>query len=170
VTTIGTTCDSGLGSSRRKKIMPLGEKLWEETSKAIGRRINDVSEKGVHEEVSFHGEIRGFGRLKGVVGRTVGTDNYWEKITCENVINGTANGVLTLGTDMVGFKAYGLGKLVKHSPLRPESLVSLIWFPDPPPSLAWMTTTIVIWEALVDPKNQTITATAYEWAGAKQGS
>ena len=62
------------------------------------------------------GDLRGFGRLKGIVGRTVGTDNYWEKISGENVINGTARGVLTLGADMVGFKAYGMGELVKHSP------------------------------------------------------
>lgn len=147
--------------------MPIGEKLWEEKSKAIGRRINDVSERGVHEEVSFVGEIKGFGRLKNVAGRIVGTDNYWEKITGENVIHGTANGVLTLGTEMVGFKAVGLGKLVKHSPLRPEALVSLIWFPDPPPSLPWTNSTIVIWEAVVDPKTQTISANAYEWVGEK---
>lgn len=145
--------------------MPIGPKLWEEKSKAIGRRINDVSERGVHEEVSFMGEIKGFGRLQDIVGRVVGTDNYWEKITGENVIHGTANGVLTLGTEMVGFKAVGLGKLVKHSPLRPEALVSLIWFPDPPPNLPWTNSTIVIWEAVVDPKTQTITANAYEWVG-----
>jgi hypothetical protein len=132
--------------------MAIGQKLWEERSKAVGRRICDVSEKGVHEEVTFMGEIRGFGRLEGVVGRTVGTDNYWEKINGENIINGTACGVLTLGEGvLVGFKALGLGKLVKRSPLRPEALVSLIWFPDPPPELGWMTTTIVIWEAVVDP-------------------
>jgi hypothetical protein len=145
--------------------MAIGEKLWEEKSKAVGRRICDVNENGVHEEVTFVGEINGFGRLKGIVGRTVGTDNYWEKITGDNVLNGSACGVLTLGAEMVGFKAIGLGKLVKHSPLKPEALVSLIWFPDPPPDLNWMITTIVIWEAVVDPKNQTVTATAYEWVG-----
>jgi hypothetical protein len=146
--------------------MAIGQKLWEEVSKAVGRRICDVSECGVHEEVTFVGQITGFGRLQGISGRTVGTDNYWEKITGENVINGTACGVLTLGTELVGFKALGLGKLIKRSPLRPEDLVSLIWFPDPPPSLDWMRTTIVIWEAVVDPEKQTISATAYEWVGA----
>src|SRR5262249_38132154 len=76
--------------------MPFGEKLWEEISKAASRRIHDVSERGVHEEVSFVGEITGLGRLKGLKGRIVGTDNYWEKITEENVIHGNANGLLTL--------------------------------------------------------------------------
>jgi hypothetical protein len=42
--------------------MPLGEKLWEEKSKAVVRRIMDVSEKGVHAETTFTGEIQGFGR------------------------------------------------------------------------------------------------------------
>jgi hypothetical protein len=152
--------------------MPIGDKLWEETSKAVGRRINDVSEKGVHEEVSFVGEITGFGRLKGMKGRIVGTDNYWEKITGENVIYGNANGILTLQGknegEIVGFKAVGLGKLVKRSPLKPEDLLSLIWFPDPPPEFPWMRSTIVIWEAVVDPKKQTITATAYEWVGSSK--
>jgi hypothetical protein len=152
--------------------MPIGDKLWEETSKAVGRRINDVSERGIHEEISFAGQITGFGRLKGMKGRIVGTDNYWEKITGENVIHGNANGVLTLQGEkegeIVGFKAVGLGKLVKHSPLRPEDLLSLIWFPDPPPELSWMKSVIVIWEAVVDPKNQTITATAYEWVGSSR--
>ena len=101
--------------------MPIGDKLWEETSKAVGRRINDVSERGVHEEVSFVGEITGFGRLKGMKGRIVGTDNYWEKITGENVIYGNANGVLTLQGkkegEIVGFKAVGLGTRSSSVPL-----------------------------------------------------
>ena len=54
--------------------------------------------------------------------------------------------------------------------MRPEALLSLIWFPDPPPSLSWLTITIVLWEAVVDPKTQTIKATAYEWAGPKGGN
>jgi hypothetical protein len=149
--------------------MPIGEKLWEEISKAASRRIHDVSERGVHEEVSFVGEITGFGRLKGMKGRIVGTDNYWEKITEENVIHGNANGLLTLqGKNegaLVGFKAVGLGKLVKRSPAKPSDLLSLIWFPDPPPEFPWMRNTIVIWEAAVDPKKLTITATAHEWVG-----
>jgi hypothetical protein len=147
--------------------MPIGEKLWEETSKAVGRRFNDVSERGVHEEVSFVGEVKGFGRLRGIKGRTSGTDNYWEKLSGESVVNGTACGVMTLGAEIVGFKAYGLGKLVKRSPARPQDLLSLIWFPDPPPSLSWLTNTIVLWEAVVDEKSQTINATAYEWIGPK---
>lgn len=152
--------------------MPFGDKLWEETSKAAGRRILDVSDRGVHEEVSFIGEITGFGRLKGMTGRIVGTDNYWERITGENVIFGDANGLLTLqGKDegaLVGFKAVGLGKLVKRSPAKPSDLLSLIWFPDPPPEFPWMRNLIVIWEAAVDPKKLTITATAHEWVGSSE--
>jgi hypothetical protein len=144
--------------------MPYGPKLWEETSTAVVRRILDVSEKGIHEEVSFRGQIRGFGRLQGIVGRTVGTDNYWETVTGESIISGTACGVLTLGEgQLVGFRAMGHGKFIHHSPLAFEDLVLLIQFPDPPPSLSWMKQTIVIWEGRVDPRNQTIEAVAYEW-------
>jgi hypothetical protein len=39
----------------------------------------------------------------------------------------------------------------------------LLYFPDPPPSLEWMRTTLILWEAVTDPVSQTITATAYEW-------
>jgi hypothetical protein len=75
-----------------------------------------------------------------------------------------------LGKELVGFKALGLGKLIKRSPLRPEDLVSLIWFPDPPPEFGWMRTTIVIWEAVVNPEKQMITASAYEWEGTAAAS
>lgn len=146
--------------------MPFGPMLWQENSSAVGRRITDVSEKGIHEEVSFRGQIKGCGRLQGVEGRIVGTDDYWETVTGESIISGTACGVLTLGEgQLVGFRAMGLGKFVHHSPLGFEDLVLLISFPDPPPSLSWMKTTIVIWEARVDPRTQSIEAVAYEWEG-----
>jgi len=149
--------------------MAIGAKLWDEVSKAAGRRICDVTGDAIQEEVTFVGQITGCGRLEGITGRTVGTDHYWERINCENVLNGTANGVLTLGNELIGFKAVGLGKLIKRSPLRPEDLVSLIWFPDPPPAFEWMRTTIVIWEAVVDPARQTVNASAYEWVGTPAG-
>jgi len=142
--------------------MPLGEKLWEEKSKAVGRRFLDVAEKAVHEEVSFVGEIKGFGKLKGVEGRVSGTDDYWEKLTGD-VIHGTACGVMRLREDIIPFKAVGIGKMVRQSPLAIEKLLSLIYFVDPPPDFSWMRTTLVLWEAVTDPKSQTITATAYEW-------
>jgi hypothetical protein len=142
--------------------VPLGEKLWEEKSRSLGTRITDVSERGIQEEVSFSGEVRGFGRLEGITGRIVGTDEHSGRLS-EGVISGTAVGALTLGDDMMAFRAVGLGKLTKKSPLGAEMLVSLIHFPDPPPNLSWMRTTLIIWEAVVDAKNQTITATAYEW-------
>jgi hypothetical protein len=147
--------------------LPLGPKLWEEKTKAVGRRILDVSEKGVHEELSFVGEITGFGRMEGLKGRVVGTDDYWEKLT-PSVINGTASGVMTikgpnLEGEIVGYKTVGIGTMVRHSPLAIERLVSLLYFPDPPPSLEWMRTTLILWEAVTDPVSQTITATAYEW-------
>jgi hypothetical protein len=152
--------------------MPFGDKLWEEKSKTVGMRINDVSERGIQEEVSFVGEIKGFGRLNGTKGRIFGTDSFWEKITGgEGVVQGNANGMLRLegkgGSEVVGFKALGLGKLVKRSPSKVQDLLSIIWFPDPPPEFSWMKSTIVIWEAFVDPKAQTIEATAYEWAGSR---
>jgi hypothetical protein len=142
--------------------MPLGEKLWEETSKAVGKKIMDVSEKGIQEEVNFVSDIRGFGRLQGMEGKIVGTDEHTGKLR-EGVISGTASGVLTLGDEMVSYKAVGLGKLVKKSPLGASKLVSLLDFIDPPPNLSWMSDMLVIWEAEVDTENQLIKATAYEW-------
>lgn len=53
--------------------MPLGQKLWDETSKAVGKRILDCSDKGIHAEVSFVGQIKGCGRLAGIDGKIVGT-------------------------------------------------------------------------------------------------
>jgi hypothetical protein len=45
--------------------MPRGQLLWKEESRAVARRIKDVSEKGVSEEVQFVGQIKGFGRMEG---------------------------------------------------------------------------------------------------------
>jgi hypothetical protein len=92
----------------------------------------------------------------------MGTDDYWEKLTGE-VITGTACGVLALQDEFVPFKAVGIGKLVRRSPLGVESLLSLIYFVDPPESLSWMRNTLVLWEAMTDPKTHSVTATAYEW-------
>jgi hypothetical protein len=142
--------------------MPLGKKLWEEKSKAVGRRIIDCSEKGIHAEVSFVGQIKGFGRLAGIEGKIVGTDDYWEKLTGD-VITGTACGVLSLKDEFIPFKAVGVGKLIKKSPLALEKLLSLLWVIDPPPTFSWMRNTLILWEAVTDPKTQTVTATAYEW-------
>src|SRR6266536_2653490 len=130
--------------------MPLGDKLWEETSKAVGRRILEVSDQGVHEEVSFVGEIKGFGRLNGARGRIVGTDDYVEKLT-EDIISGTAAGVLRMEDgEIIPFKTVGVGKLVRKSPLGIEKLLSLLSFINPPPNYAWMRSTIVVWEAETD--------------------
>jgi hypothetical protein len=144
--------------------MPLGQKIWEQRSRAVGRRILDVTERGIHEEVSWVGEVSGFGLIEGVEGRIVGTDNYIEKTTGE-IISGSACGVLTFQDHIVGFKALGLARMVKHSPLAIENLLSLIYFVDPPPDLGWMRNTLIVWEAITDPKVQSVLAQAHEWVG-----
>jgi hypothetical protein len=45
-------------------------------------------------------------------------------------------------------------------------LVSLLWVVDPPPELDWMRDTLILWDAVTDPKTQTVEATAYEWTEA----
>jgi hypothetical protein len=145
--------------------MPLGEKLWEETSIAGGARIKDVSEKGVSQEISFAGQCTWFGRLEGRVAKVVGTDDFWEKATGD-VMTGTARGVMTFQDgeyEIVPFKAIGIGKAKRTSPGKQMNLVSLIYFVDPPPSLSWMRSTLVLWEAVTDPDSQTVKAMAYEW-------
>jgi hypothetical protein len=161
-------------SSNLKELKEVIECQWgkalEETSKASGRRIKDCSDKGVSEEVSFAGQCRFSGRLEGRAARIVGTDDYLEKLNGD-VMSGTACGVMTFQDgeyEVVPFKAIGLGRLERHSPLGIEQLVSLIYFVDPPESLSWMRATIVLWEAVTDPKSQTIKATAYEWAGGHE--
>jgi hypothetical protein len=142
--------------------MPLGEKLWEETSKSVGRRILDCGDKGVHAETSFIGHIKGFGRLAGIDGKIMGTDDYWEKLNGD-ITNGTACGVLRLQNEYIPFKACGLAKLVKRSPLGIETILSLLWVIDPPQEFSWMRNTLILWEAVTDPDSQTVKATAYEW-------
>jgi hypothetical protein len=142
--------------------MSLGKKLWEVKSRRAGKRILDCSEKGIHVEANFVGEIKGHGRLAGIDGKIVGTDDYWEKLTGE-IVTGTVSGVLSLKDEFVPFKGFGLGKLVKKSPLGIEKLLVLLWVIDPPQAFSWMRNTPILWEAVTDPETQTSTATAYEW-------
>jgi hypothetical protein len=147
---------------RRLTNMSLGKKLWEVKSQRTGKRFLDCSENGIHVEASFVGQITGHGRLDGIEGKIIGTDDYWEKLTGE-VVTGTVNGVLSLKDEFVPFKGFGLGKLVKKSPLGMEKLLVLIWVINPPEAFSWMRNTLILWEAVTDPKTQTSTATAYEW-------
>lgn len=147
--------------------MPLGQKLWEEKSEAVGKRFLDCSDKGIHVEVSFVGQLTGHGRLDGINGRIMGTDDFWEKLTGESITTGTACGVLALEDEFIAFKAFGIGKLVKRSPIGLEKLLSLLWVIDPPPPFSWMGNTLILWEADTDPETQTVTATAYEWVSER---
>jgi hypothetical protein len=149
--------------------MPRGQLLWEEESRAVGRRIKDVSENGVSEEVQFVGQIKGFGRMEGTEARIAGTDDYWMKPS-GGIITGSASGVMTFQDgEIATFKAIGLGKSIKQSPLLTEQLVSLIYFVDPHPNHSWMRDNFILWEAETDPKSQTIKAWAYEWEYAPEG-
>ena len=143
--------------------MPRGEKIWEEKSRSVGRRIKDISEKGILMEADFVGQIQGFGRLEGEEIKVIGSDEYLEKPTGD-VVTGRAQGVMTFPDgDIVPFKAMGVGKQVRRSPLGLEMLLALIYFVDPPASRAWMGTTCVLWEAVTDPETKTLEATAWEW-------
>jgi hypothetical protein len=144
--------------------MPLGTKLWEESSRATHVRYVDASKKGLRAEVSFAGEVKGYGRLEGVSGRIVGTDDFWEKLSEEGILNGSARGALQLSDgEILPYRAVGMAKVVRRSPGLPVRILSLIQVINPPEKLSWMRNTLIVWEADVDPKNQSITATAYEW-------
>src|SRR4051812_30380055 len=76
---------------------------------------------GIQEEVRYSGEIRGFGRLadqagESQTGRTLGTNEYVGRLS-EGIMSGTVNGTMVLGSETVSFKASGLAKMVKRSPV-----------------------------------------------------
>jgi len=151
--------------------MPIGQKLWEETTKAVVRKVLDCRGNGVsaeiHAETTFVGHIKGLGRLDGIDGEIMGTDDYWEKLNGD-ITSGTACGILRLKDEFIAFKSFGTAKLVKRSPTGVETILSLIWFIDPPPEFSWMRNTLILWEAITDPKTKTIKATAYEWEAIQQ--
>src|SRR3712207_1689772 len=125
--------------------MPRGQLLWEEESSAVARRIKDVSEKGLSEEVLFVGQKKGFGRMEGTEARIAGTDDYSAQPS-GGIITGSAHGVMTFQDgEIATFKAIGLGKPIRQSPLQTEQLVSLIYFIDPHPNHSWMLEYIILW-------------------------
>ena len=145
--------------------MPLGEKLWEQTTRPTGQKVT-ASEKGIQEEITFIGEIKGFGRLQGIDGRIIGTNEISAGKASQGITTGTASGVLALGDEFVSFEAQGLARFVKQSPRRAERVVCLFRFmdaPTAPTDFSWMLNVIVLWEADTDPARHIVTATAYEW-------
>jgi hypothetical protein len=151
--------------------MPIGEKLWEETSRAGGIRIT-ASEKGIQEDITFAGEVRGFGRLQGIQGRIIGTDVSTGKLS-DVVTRGTVSGVLALADEFVSFEAFGFAKYVRRSPRRREGVVCLMRFIESdtyPTDFSWMLNTIVFWEGVTDPDNNISRAAAYEWLEGDVGA
>ena len=139
-------------------------------TKTIVRRIIDVSDKGISAEVDFAGEITGSGRLAGMGAKFEGTDFYvWKPAPATaQLITGTAQSELAFrSSEIVLFKAVGLGNQTSYSPPMTLSVVSLLSFVEPPESFSWMRITPVIWEAVVDLESQTSTGTAWEWVSPR---
>ena len=151
--------------------MPLGPLLWEDTTKTVTRRIPDVADRGILAEVDFVGECKGAGRMAGMVARFTGTDRYWWDPAVNEVITGTAQSQLTFQSgEIVLFKATGIGNQVSFPSNAALNVISLFNFIKPPNNLAWLRSTLVLWEAYVDLKTQTSIGWAYEWVSPKPRS
>ena len=148
--------------------MPLGAMLWEDKTKTVVRRTKEVSETGILAEVDFVGEVKGSGRLAGMVARFQGTDTYKWKTTADIVISGTSENQLTFQSgEIVLFKAVGIANQINFPSTEALNVLSLFNFIDPHPKFAFLKNMLVLWEAYVDLRTQTSTGWAYEWVSRK---
>ncbi len=137
--------------------MGLGEKLFEENGKVTSQAIKSKGTEGVTSESNFVGDIEGFGRLKGVIGKYRATAITTQK---DAITRGSFQGVLTTdGGDAVTIKGFGTGRAEKGR-FRGANIVV---FSTDSRRLSWINTVIAFWEVTADAKSLDFSGIAYEW-------
>jgi len=136
--------------------LDLGEKIAEEKGKAISMSVKSVGPEGVHTEVSFVSQVKGFGRFPS--GRDMGTISGLERPG--GIFSGTAQGTkLTTDGDSVVWKAYIIGKV--EGGKRKD--LSIIEFMTTSQKLSWMNGFVAVEEAVPDLVTMEFSGIAYEW-------
>ncbi len=137
--------------------MGLGEKLLEEKGKVTSQTIKSIGTEGVTTESNFVGDIEGFGRLKGVVGKYAATAITTQK---DALTRGSFHGVMTTNDgEAVTMKGFGTGKVEKDK-FRGANLVV---FSADSRKLSWMNMVIAFWEVTADAKSLEFSGIAYDW-------
>ncbi len=140
-----------------RRILGLGEKLFEEKGAVTSQAIKSVGTEGVASESNFAGEIEGFGRMKGIVGRYVATAVTTQR---DAIIRGSFQGVLTTNKgDSVTIKGFGTGKL-DEGKFRGANIVV---FNTDSRRLNWMNGIIAFWEVTADANSLEFSGIAYDW-------
>lgn len=120
--------------------------------------IKSVGAEGVTTETSWTAEIKGFGRMQGIEGRSVGTSTGWQRP--DGITDGTAQGIFTAKDGDTGvWKSHSMGKIEAGK----NKIVSLITFRTVSQKLSWMNSLVAISEGEIDPNTQEISGTGYEW-------
>ncbi len=141
--------------------MGLGEKLWEEKSRSLGLAVRTVGAEGAVIEGTWTGELKGFGRMRGIDGTTVGTTEFKKLAVQTYVIGSDSHEVFTTKEgERVFFEGYSTGKI--HAG-RYTSGVDIITFRTDSKRLLWMNDIIVLREGLGGPDSEEQVAMAYEW-------
>lgn len=144
--------------------MGLGGKLFEEKGrvtwqaiKPIQSRLKPVGTEGESSESKFAGDIKGFGRLKGIDGSYEATSVTTQKAA---IVRGSFQGVLTTtGGQTVTIRGFGTGKVDKDR-FRGANLVV---FDTDSRKLSWMNSLIAFWEVTAKTKSLEFTGIAYRW-------
>lgn len=137
--------------------MGLGEKLFEEKGTVTWQAIKSIGTEGVTSESNLVGEIRGFGRLKGVDGKYMATAVTTQKGA---ITRGSFQGVLTTnGGETVTIKGFGTAKIDKGA-FRGANIVV---FNTDSRKLSWMNGSIAFWEVTAEAKSLEFRGVAFDW-------
>jgi hypothetical protein len=134
----------------------LGEKQWEEKSKAVGMSVKSIGPEGVRFEHTFTGTIKGFGRFPS--GTNMGTVDF--VVAPDESFSGSGQGIFTSqGGEAVTWKIHLFGKREKGK----DKSFGILKFWTTSKKLAWLNGTIHALEGIDDPKTMEGSDTGYQW-------
>jgi len=144
--------------SKLAKILAIGQKLFEEKTRAIGFSIKRIGSEGVTAEMSITSEIKGFGPAKGVEGKNMGTMKDLRGPS--GIGGGTGQGIITTNDgDMIIWKM-----MYSRKTAGKEKYVGVMTFMTMSKKLAWLNNIICATEGEGSPDiTQGGINTIYEW-------
>ena len=134
----------------------LGEKQWEEKSKAVGMAVKSIGPEGARFEHTFTSTVKGFGRFPS--GTNMGTIDF--VVAPDGSSSGNGQGIFTSQSgEAVTWKIHLFGKREKGK----DKSFGILKFWTASKKLVWLNGTIHALEGISDPKTMEGSDIGYSW-------
>lgn len=135
----------------------LGEKIFEWTGTVRGERVLPADADIPKMEITFAGQVQGYGRLAGFTG--MGTGTYEATARPDGTFAGEGNGIVMSETEGFSAKGLGVGRLSGGK----FSYRGALTFRSGSPNLGWLNGTFGVFEYEQDISSGEVTFICYEW-------